>query len=68
MAEENGEKLLTTQQAADRLGLKPQTLELWRCTKRYDLPYVKTGRLVRYKAEHVEDFIERRTVTSESGK
>lgn len=40
--------LLTEQQAAEVLGVKPGTLQVWRCTRRYGLPFVKVGRLVRY--------------------
>lgn len=50
--------LLTQEEVAERLGLKASTLEMWRSHKRYDLPYIKMGRLVRYKQEDVEKFIE----------
>ena len=55
-------KLLTEAEAADYLGVKPQTLCAWRCTKRYSLPYIKVGRLVRYRPEDVEAFLESRTM------
>ena len=55
------ERLLTTEQAAEILGIEPATLAVWRCTKRYVLPYIKVGRLARYKAEDVEQFITSRT-------
>ena len=42
--------LLDDTQAAAALGLKPATLSVWRCTGRYSLPYLKIGRLVRYRA------------------
>jgi len=48
--------LLTPQDVADRLGVSTTTLSTWRCTKRYPLPYVKVGRLVRYRLADVEDF------------
>lgn len=54
-------KLLTTDEVADILGVDPHTLAVWRCTGRYDLPYVKTGRLVRYRRPDVDAFIEKRT-------
>ncbi len=38
------------------------TVSYWRCTGRYNLPYVKIGRLVMYKANDVNEFIQRRTV------
>lgn len=42
-------QLLTREQAADYIGVKPQTLALWACTGRYELPFIKVGRSVRYK-------------------
>lgn len=52
--------LLTPQQVANVLGVTPQTLAVWRCEKRYNLPYVKAGRLVRYRDIDVQEFIARR--------
>ncbi|PCJ09737.1 MAG: hypothetical protein COB16_03340 [Rhodobacteraceae bacterium] len=40
--------LLTPEQVSDYLGVSVETLNVWRCTKRYNLPYLKVGRLVRY--------------------
>jgi excisionase family DNA binding protein len=51
-------KLITPQQAAEVLGVKLETLAVWRATKRYPLPYVKVGRKVFYKTENIEKFIE----------
>ncbi|WP_240919254.1 helix-turn-helix domain-containing protein [Acidovorax sp. HDW3] len=52
-------ELLDEAEAAAYLGLtNPKTLAVWRCTKRYDLPYVKYGRLVRYRRQDLEHFIE----------
>ena len=56
--------LLTEVQAAELLGVKPTTLQVWRSTKRYPLPYVKSGRLVRYRASAIEAFINSRTVAA----
>lgn len=52
-------KLLTPAQVAELLSVTEHTLAVWRCEKRYDLPYMKCGRLVRYRAEDVAAFIER---------
>jgi predicted DNA-binding transcriptional regulator AlpA len=57
--------LLNEQQAADILSTKPGTLQVWRSTKRYPLPYVKIGRLVRYRKSDVEAFLVARTVGAE---
>ena len=50
------QNLLTPQDVANRLGVSTTTLSTWRCTKRYPLPYVKVGRLVRYRLGDVEAF------------
>ena len=52
--------LMTPEQVADYLGVSIETLNVWRCTKRYNLPYVKAGRLVRYRIEDVEAFVSSR--------
>jgi excisionase family DNA binding protein len=57
-------RLLTPEEAAKILGLSVETLNVWRATKRYNLPYVKTGRLVRYKHSDIEAFIQARTIQS----
>ncbi|HHJ39136.1 MAG: excisionase [Methylothermaceae bacteria B42] len=54
-------KLLSPEEAAAILNVAPGTLMVWRCTGRYNLPYVKVGRLVRYRMEDIEAFIESRT-------
>lgn len=44
------EALVNTQQAALFLSLTPVTLEVWRATKRQQIPYIKIGgRNVRYR-------------------
>lgn len=53
-------ELLDDKQAAEILRTKPATLCIWRTTGRYNLPYVKIGRLVRYRAGDLKKFIERR--------
>lgn len=56
--------LLTEQQAAPLLGVKPSTLQVWRCSKRYPLAYIKSGRLVRYRRSDIEAFLESRKVAA----
>ena len=60
-------KLLTEAEAADYLSVEPQTLCAWRCTRRYNLPFIKVGRLVRYRPEDVEAFLESRTIGAVEG-
>ena len=54
--------LLNESQAASLLGIKPETLQRWRSDRRYDLPYVKVGRTVRYRPEDVDHWLTRNTV------
>jgi excisionase family DNA binding protein len=55
-------KLLTREQAAEYLGIKPQTLSVWHSTGRYQLPVVKVGRAVRYRMQDLQAFVASRTV------
>ena len=56
----NEDKLLTTEEVAEMLGLNPGTLSVWRSTGRYDLPFVKIGRHVKYRKSDIYAFIESR--------
>ena len=49
--------LLSPEDVAGNLGVSVQTLASWRSNGRYDLPYVKIGRLVRYRKSAIDDFI-----------
>ena len=51
-------KLLTPEEVAEILGVEIHTLAVWRCEGRYNLPYLKIGRLVRYAADDVQAFLE----------
>jgi excisionase family DNA binding protein len=56
------DKLLSRDEAADLLGVSKGTLEVWACTDRYDLPFVKIGRLAKYRRADLNKFIKDRTV------
>ena len=56
------DQLLDAAQASEFLGAKVSTLAVWRCTGRYDLPYVKVGRSVRYRVSDLVGFVEKRTI------
>lgn len=57
------EELLTERETAALLRLKNhRTLSVWRCTGRHALPYVKYGRMVRYRKKDVLAFIDSHTV------
>ncbi len=51
--------LLSRREAAAYLGLSEQTLAIWKCTGRYNLPCVKIGRLVKYRKADLDAFIEK---------
>jgi excisionase family DNA binding protein len=53
------DQLLSGQEAAKFLGITYHTLAVWKCNKRYALPYVKVGRLVKYRRADLEAFIEK---------
>ncbi len=55
------EELLTPGQVSKRLGITPETLQAWRTHGRYNLPYIKAGRLVRYRSSDIERFLVGRT-------
>lgn len=55
--------LFNTREAAEVLGLKPATLEVWRWVGRGPR-YVKAGRCVRYRQEDLEEYISSRTFDS----
>jgi hypothetical protein len=52
---------LNDKQTADALGVKATTLAVWRSTGRYNLPFIKSGRLVRYRVKDIAEFLARRT-------
>jgi hypothetical protein len=52
--------MLTQEEAADLLSISPATLATWRCTGRYDLPFVRIGRAIRYLEADVLAFINKR--------
>ncbi|MFT7087838.1 MAG: excisionase family DNA binding protein [Rickettsiales bacterium] len=50
-------QLLTRKEAAEVLGCKENTLAVWATNKRYNLPFYKIGRLVKYKLSDLENFV-----------
>jgi excisionase family DNA binding protein len=55
-------RLLTTEEAARFLGVTAGTLAVWRCLRRYALPFVKVGRIVKYDEADLREWIESRKV------
>jgi excisionase family DNA binding protein len=54
--------LLTTDEAAEFLGVTAGTLAVWRCVARYPLPYIKIGKNVRYDESDLLRWMESRKV------
>lgn len=59
---DNYSDLIDTATAANYVGATKQTLEVWRCTKRYAIPYIKVGRRVYYRRRDLDTWLESRTV------
>ncbi len=55
-------KLLTRKEAAAHLGLRPQTLAAWAVTGKYNLPFIKVGRSVRYRLTDLKRWLVERTL------
>ena len=52
------------QQAVYILGINKETLNVWRCTKRYDVPYIKVGSCVMYRKSDLDKWLDLRTCGS----
>lgn len=48
-------------EAAKYLGVTVCTLSVWRCVGRYNIPFIKVGRLVKYRKSALDAFLDRRT-------
>ena len=59
---QNSEGLLSPSELAAEYKIKEGTQAVWRCTGRYGLPYLKVGRLVRYRRSDVEAWLETRSM------
>lgn len=57
-------QLLNDAQAAAFINVSPKTLPVWRSTGRYQIPYIKVGRKVRYRREDLIAWLESRKVCS----
>lgn len=58
--------LFTPSEASAYIGVTENTLSVWRCVGRYDIPFIKVGRLVKYRKSALDAFLERRTIGNES--
>ena len=57
LANSPDDRLISPSMLADELDIKKGTLAVWRTTKRYQLPYFKVGRLVKYRVGDVRAFL-----------
>ncbi len=53
--------LVDDKAAAEYIGVSAGTLSVWRSTGRYNLPFVKVGRLVRYDKAVLDAWLDART-------
>jgi excisionase family DNA binding protein len=54
--------LLSQEEAAVFLRLRPDTLATWRCTKAHKIPFVKCGRRVFYRLSDLTAWLESRVI------
>ena len=64
MDDKNWDQLVSRKEAAKLLGVEVGTLEVWASTCRYDLPFVKVGRLVKYRMSDLRAFVAARRHTA----
>lgn len=56
----NPDDLLTQDEAANELGVKPATLANWRCTRRTDIPFIRLGkRAIRYRWGDIQAYLDK---------
>lgn len=53
---------LNNKEAAHYIGVTEHTLDVWRCTKRYLIPYLKIGSRVFYRRSDLDAFLNSRIV------
>ena len=54
--------LLNPREAGAYLGVSPGTLAVWRCNRRYRIPFVKCGSRVFYRRADLDRWLESRLV------
>ncbi len=58
-------ELFDTAPAAEYIDVQPHTLEVWRSTGRHKIPFVKVGRLVKYRRTDLDAWLQSRTVNAD---
>lgn len=65
LKDHSSDPLFTPKEAADYIGVSVDTLSVWRCVGRYNIQFVKVGRLVKYRKSALDAFLDRRTYGGE---
>ncbi len=60
-------ELMSDREAGAYLGVSPTTLTVWRCTHRYAIPFIRVGRLIKYRRADLDRWLESRTVGASGG-
>ncbi len=60
----NQRALLSPAEVSEVLGVKEQTLAVWRCSGRHSLPFLKVGGSIRYRRADLEEWLAARTFMS----
>jgi len=60
----SSDPLLTPIETSNYIGVTEKTLAVWRCTGRYAIPFIKVGRLVKYRKSALDAFLDSRTHNS----
>lgn len=58
---QQSDPLFKPAEAAEYIGVTENTLSVWRCVGRYNIQFIKVGRLVKYRKSTLDAFLERRT-------
>ena len=56
--------LMTLRDAAVYIGVKLNMLAVWRMTNRYGLPFVKLGKIIRYRKSDLDEWIDENVSTN----
>jgi predicted DNA-binding transcriptional regulator AlpA len=64
MPEQQLQQLLSEIETAKQISVSPLTLQQWRHHKRYGLPFVRVGRLIRYRQIDIDNWVASRTVAA----
>lgn len=62
-----GSDLLSRREAARYLGVKEQTLAVWKCTRRVSIPVIRVGRLIKYRRADLDLFLNANTEDIRAG-